>query len=166
MTAGGTDRARNRTSWVWAIATFFGSGFLRPGAGTWASAFTALLWYWAVHNATPAYAHLAAAAGAITATVVGIPCATIVARESQSKDPGFVVIDEVAGQLVPLMLSPANWQYLFASFILFRCFDIWKPPPVRQLELLPEGAGIMLDDLGAGFYALIVLFLLLRFKLF
>ena len=102
--------------------------------------------------------------GAIVSTLIGIPAATIVARESQTKDPGFVVIDEVAGQLLSLILAPAGWKYLFASFILFRCFDILKPPPLRKLELLSEGVGIMLDDIGAGVYALLVLFLLLHFK--
>src|SRR2546423_3165687 len=158
--------ASKRTSWAWAIATFFGSGFLRPGPGTWASAFTCLLWYLAVRNFTVSYAHTVAAGGAIFATLIGIPAATVVARESQKKDPGFVVIDEVAGQFLPLMFAPVNWKYLFASFILFRCFDIIKPPPVRQLELLPEGAGIIFDDIGAGVYALLVLFLLVHFKVF
>ena len=117
-----------------------------------------------VRNSSPSYAHAIALGGAIVSTLIGIPAATIVARESQTKDPGFVVIDEVAGQLLPLILAPAGWKYLFASFILFRCFDILKPPALRKFELLPEGVGIMLDDIGAGVYALLVLFLLLHFK--
>ena len=117
-----------------------------------------------VRNGSPSHAHTMALGGAIAATLIGIPAATVVARESQTEDPGFVVIDEVAGQLLPLILAPAGWKYIFASFILFRCFDILKPPPLRQLELLPDGVGIMLDDIGAGVYALVVLYLLLHFK--
>jgi phosphatidylglycerophosphatase A len=153
-----------RTFWAWSIATFAGSGFLRPGPGSWASALTVLVWYLIVRNGSPSYAHTMALGGAIAATLIGIPAATVVARESQTEDPGFVVIDEVAGQLLPLVLAPAGWKYLFASFILFRCFDILKPPPLRQLELLPDGVGIMLDDIGAGIYALVVMYLLLHFK--
>jgi phosphatidylglycerophosphatase A len=160
-----SSSASQRTPWAWAVATFFGSGLLRPGPGSWASGFVALMWYFSVRNSDSFFAHISAAAAAVLTTVIGIPAATIVARESQKKDPGFVVIDEVAGQLLPLTLAPANWKYLFASFILFRCFDIFKPPPVRQLEALPEGTGIVLDDIGAGLYALLVLFLLLHFKL-
>ena len=160
-----SNSATHRTTWAWAVATFFGSGLLRPGAGSWASGFIALVWYFAVRNSSPLYAHSTAVGAAVLATMIGIPAATIVARESQLKDPGFVVIDEVVGQLLPLTLAPANWKYLFASFILFRCFDIFKPPPVRQLEALPEGTGIVLDDIGAGLYASLVVFLLLHFKL-
>lgn len=162
---GTTSPASTRTFWAWSVATFAGSGLLRPGPGSWASAFIVLIWYLLVRNQSPSYAHLVAFGGAITATLIGIPAATVVARESQIKDPGFVVIDEVAGQLLPLILAPAGWKYLFLSFILFRCFDILKPPPLRRLELLPEGMGIMLDDIGAGIYALLVMFLLLHFKI-
>ncbi len=97
------------------------------------------------------------------AVAIGIPAATLEARGCGKKDPSHVVIDEVAGQLVTLIACPITWQALLAGFILFRAFDIVKPPPVRSLERLPEGTGIVVDDLGAGIYALIVLQLLLRF---
>jgi phosphatidylglycerophosphatase A len=58
------------------------------------------------------------------------------------------------------------WQALLAGFILFRVFDIVKPPPVRWLERLPAGTGIVVDDLGAGIYGLLVLQLLVHFKVF
>jgi phosphatidylglycerophosphatase A len=74
-----------------------------------------------------------------------------------------VVIDEVAGQLLTLVACPIVWPALLVGFILFRAFDIVKPPPVRSLERLPEGTGIVVDDLGAGVYGLIVLQLLLHF---
>jgi phosphatidylglycerophosphatase A len=95
--------------------------------------------------------------------LIGIPAATSVARADRLKDPGHVVIDEVAGQLIALIAAPLGWKSFLAGFILFRAFDIVKPPPVRQLEKLPEGTGIMIDDVGAGVYALIVLQFLLYF---
>lgn len=85
------------------------------------------------------------------------------ARQSGIKDPGFVVIDEVAGQMLPLILAPLRWKYLLLSLILFRCFDIFKPPPLRAFERLPEGAGIMLDDVGAGLYSLAIVAAVLKF---
>jgi phosphatidylglycerophosphatase A len=94
--------------------------------------------------------------------LVGIPAATQVARASGTKDPQFVVIDEVAGQLIALIAAPLTWKTFLAGFILFRAFDIIKPPPARQLERLPEGTGIVLDDVAAGIYALAVMQVLLR----
>lgn len=99
----------------------------------------------------------------VIVVAVGIPAATLEARGCGKKDPSHVVIDEVAGQLVTFLACPIVWQALLAGFILFRVFDIVKPPPVRSLERLPEGTGIVVDDLGAGVYALIVLQLLLHF---
>ena len=95
--------------------------------------------------------------------LIGIPAATRVARASAIKDPQFVVIDEVAGQLITFIGVPLTWKSLLLGFILFRVFDILKPPPVRQLERIPEGAGIVLDDVGAGLYGLAVMHLLLHF---
>ncbi len=84
----------------------------------------------------------------------GIPAATIAARESGRHDPQFVVIDEVAGQWIALLGSPADFRHGVIAFILFRLFDITKPFPVRRLEKLPEGWGIVFDDVAAGLYAL------------
>jgi phosphatidylglycerophosphatase A len=102
---------------------------------------------------------------AAAVTLIGIPAATHVARATGSKDPQFIVIDEVAGQLVALIAVPLAWKTFLAGFILFRVFDIWKPFPIRRLERLPEGTGIVVDDLGAGLYALVVMHLLLHFGL-
>ena len=99
------------------------------------------------------------------AVALGIPAATQVARAAGLKDPQFVVIDEVAGQLIALIAIPVSWQSLLLGFILFRGFDITKPPPVRQLEGLPEGTGIVVDDVAAGLYALAGMHLLLHFGL-
>jgi phosphatidylglycerophosphatase A len=97
------------------------------------------------------------------AIALGIPAATRVARESGINDPSFVVIDEVAGQMIALIAAPVRWKTLLAGFILFRAFDIMKPPPLRRLEKIPGGRGIMLDDVGAGLYALACLQLALHF---
>ena len=86
-----------------------------------------------------------------------------VARALGKKDPSHVVIDEVAGQMVAFIAVPLNWYCLLAGLILFRTFDITKPFPIRRLERLPEGTGIMLDDIGAGLYALAIMQLLLHF---
>jgi phosphatidylglycerophosphatase A len=94
---------------------------------------------------------------------VGIPAATRVARQTGIKDPQFVVIDEVAGQFITLIGAPVSWKTLLLGFILFRVLDTTKPPPIRQLERLPEGTGIVLDDIGAGLYALVIMQLLLHY---
>jgi len=93
---------------------------------------------------------------------VGIPAATQVSRSLGSEDPQIVVIDEVAGQMIALIAVPLAWKTFLAGFILFRAFDITKPPPVRQLESLPEGVGVVLDDVAAGVYALICMQLLVH----
>jgi phosphatidylglycerophosphatase A len=148
--------------WATLVATFFGIGNLRPGPGTWGSAAGLLLW-WAIAYQLPSATRMPAViALALIATLIGIPAATQVARSFGKKDPQFVVIDEVAGQLITLIAVPVTWKTFLAGFILFRAFDIVKPPPVRQLEKLPEGAGIVLDDVAAGLYALAVMQILLR----
>jgi phosphatidylglycerophosphatase A len=121
---------------------------------------------------------------------IGVWSAEKTAAYAGIKDPSFVVIDEVAGMhltlLLPLIpialpnlrshmdlsqfaiffaLSLVNWKYLLIGFLLFRVFDIWKPYPLRRLELLPGGWGIMADDWVAGVYAAILLRLALHFKL-
>jgi phosphatidylglycerophosphatase A len=121
---------------------------------------------------------------------IGVWSAGKTAEYAGIKDPSFVVIDEVAGQhltlmlpLIPLALpnwhshmdlsmfaiffalSLVNWKYLLFGFIFFRLFDIWKPFPLRWLETLPGGWGIMADDWMAGVYAAILLRFALHFKL-
>jgi phosphatidylglycerophosphatase A len=151
--------------WASVTATFFGIGHLRPGPGTWASAATMLLWAALAHALPlPVRTPVLITLGVVT-TLIGIPAATRISRASARKDPSFVVIDEVAGQLISFIAVPLAWKSLLAGFILFRVFDILKPPPVRQLERLPEGTGIVLDDVAAGIYALAVMQLLLHLGL-
>ncbi len=92
---------------------------------------------------------------------IGIWSATLTAQMSGKKDPGLVVIDEVLGQWITLAGAVrVNWKMYAIGFALFRLFDIWKPYPVRGLESLPGGQGIVADDLMAGLYAALVLFTL------
>ena len=163
-----TSNERATTSapaWAWIVGTFFGTGFGRPGPGTWASVATTLLWGGLARFGDPASLPLYAITTAVAVTLVGIPAATRVARALGNGDPSQVVIDEVAGQMIAFIAAPLNWRCLLAGLILFRVFDITKPFPLRRLERLPEGTGIMLDDVGAGLYALAVMQLLLHFNI-
>ena len=147
---------QNSTYWAFAIATFFGAGYLKPGPGTWGSAAAVLLWAaygWLAHP-TPSALSIALIAGIVLAIAFGVPAATIAERESGRHDPGFVVIDEVAGQWTTLLFSPADWRHGLIALALFRLFDIVKPFPVRRFERLPGGWGIVFDDVAAGLYAL------------
>jgi phosphatidylglycerophosphatase A len=84
------------------------------------------------------------------------------ARHFQKKDPGHVVIDEVAGQLLTLLLTGAGWLGAAIGFFLFRLLDIVKPWPANRLEALPEGLGVMADDLMAGVYGCVAMHVVLR----
>ena len=106
--------------------------------------------------------HAALLPALIAASLVVLALGVWAAGEAESffgrKDPGQVVIDEVAGQMVTLLWMPhANWKWLVGGFMLFRAFDIVKPFPARQAERIPRGWGIMLDDVVAGLYALMIL---------
>jgi phosphatidylglycerophosphatase A len=151
--------------WATLVATFLGIGHLRPGPGTWCSGTTVVLWWLLGRWIGPGWQPWAAGLLALAAVLAGIPAATQVARASGRKDPQYVVIDEVAGQLITLIAAPIAWQSLLLGFILFRAFDIVKPPPVRQLERLPQGVGIVVDDVGAGLYGLAVMQIVLHFGL-
>ena len=150
-------------AWAWILGTFFGTGFGRPGPGTWASVLTTLLWGGLARFADPAAVPYFAIGSAVVLTLVGIPAATRVARALGKEDPSQVVIDEAAGQMIAFIAVPLHWPCLLAGLILFRVFDITKPFPIRRLERLPEGTGIMLDDVGAGLYAFAIMQLLLHF---
>jgi phosphatidylglycerophosphatase A len=92
-------------------------------------------------------------------TMAGIWAASRAEKLVRKKDPSIVVIDEVAGQMIALLSGPfwaPTWWSVLTAFILFRAFDIWKPYPIRRLEALESGLGIMLDDVAAGAYALVV----------
>jgi phosphatidylglycerophosphatase A len=163
-----TPATGRKTLWAWAVGTFFGVGLLKPGPGTWGSVAAMLLW---CSVAFPLERHtipgeegfgfillaLLTLIATLIATAIGIPAATRVAQESGREDPGHVVIDEVAGQWLTLAVCRPDLPHALVALALFRLFDITKPWPIRKLEALPGGWGIMLDDLAAGLFGLIVL---------
>jgi phosphatidylglycerophosphatase A len=161
MVESGTASPSGAPLWASLTATFFGIGNMRPGPGTWGSVASMLLWASLARILPLPFRTPVLIALTVIISLVAIPAATRVARASAKRDPSFVVIDEVAGQLISLIAIPLAWKTFLAGLILFRVFDILKPPPVRQLERLPEGTGIVLDDVAAGIYALAVMQLLL-----
>jgi phosphatidylglycerophosphatase A len=170
------------------IGTGFGVGYLKPGPGTFGSLVGVILsifftWWISArhilsfHGATDGPTSFWRSAWGIGYTgyilifvvaAVGVYSSTQMARWVNSKDPQFVVIDEVSGQLITYHIFldlTLNWKAWLLGFLLFRLFDIWKPFPIRRLEKLPGGWGIMADDWLAGIYAAILLRLALHFNL-
>jgi phosphatidylglycerophosphatase A len=164
-----TNSAADKPHLALAIATAFGLGYLPKAPGTFGSLGGVAL-YGVVQYYCPAAFGPGANPGiaarflwlawtALPASVVlallGVWAATRVEESSATRDPQYVVIDEVSGQHLTYLLSLTllDWKYLVLGFILFRVFDIWKPFPARQAESLPGGWGIMADDWIAGIYA-------------
>jgi phosphatidylglycerophosphatase A len=92
----------------------------------------------------------------VAVVLLGTWAAWRVERVLGRRDPSVIVIDEVAGMLVSVLLLPRTLPVLLTAFLLFRLFDIWKPFPVRESQALLGGLGVMLDDLIAGVYALVL----------
>lgn len=160
----GDGASRSRLP-VWAdlVATACHVGRIRPGPGTWGSAIGVILWVLVGNFAGESWRTLSVFGIAVLLTALGMRASTLVARATGLEDPSFVIIDEVVGQLFALIGAPITWKVGVAGFLLFRLFDITKPFPVRHLESLPEGIGIVMDDIGAGLYSLAVLYGLLHF---
>jgi phosphatidylglycerophosphatase A len=139
------------------LGTCFFLGYVPKAPGT-AGSLGALALAWWLHT----YQGVPAAGFAVYAFLLLAPAswaAGRVAEDLGSKDPQIVVIDELLGQWIALAgASTLNWKSWLAAFALFRIFDIWKPPPVRQMERIAGGAGIVLDDVMAGIYAALVLY--------
>jgi phosphatidylglycerophosphatase A len=139
------------------ISTWFGCGRSPYAPGTVGSAAAIC-----IAILLQRYAHFGPLHFAVLAALLFAPAtwaAGLSARAAHLKDPQFVVVDEVIGQWIALAGAPTlHWRSYLAAFALFRLFDIWKPPPVRQLERLPGGLGINADDVMAGIYAALVLF--------
>jgi phosphatidylglycerophosphatase A len=141
-----------------AIGTWFGCGYWPWGPGT-MGALAALVIALAMHAWWGA-GRIAIGVLAVAVVGPGIWAAGRTATIKGKKDPGLVVVDEVLGLWVTLLGAPVlNWKTWLGAFVLFRVFDIWKPWPVRQLESLPGGTGIVMDDLAAGVYGALVLIL-------
>ncbi len=148
------------------LATWFYCGYAPKAPGT-AGSLAALAIAWLLHE----YAGVPPLGFAILALALlgpAIWAADVTARQTGLKDPQIVVVDEVVGQWIAIAgasfgkvgldwHASLNWKALCAAFVLFRAFDMWKPPPVRQLEKIRGGAGIVLDDVMAGVYAALVL---------
>ncbi len=140
---------RSRISLV--IASAFFIGFIPGAPGTCASFAVTLifsLFCFSSYRLLPEL-HLSAVC---LISIAGIFTAAEVSRNREIRDPSFVVIDEVAGQLLTFLFLPANMLNIILGFVAFRAFDIWKPFPIRRLESLKGGVGIMADDLLAGVY--------------
>jgi phosphatidylglycerophosphatase A len=142
----GAPDGRVRSAVAWTAATWFGCGRAPKGPGT-AGTLGAIPLYLLVSM----HGRVAVAMTALAVTALGIWASSVVAREVALKDPQVVVIDEVAGLLVTMIpVARASWQAVLCGFVLFRALDIVKPWPVRRFEALPEGWGIVMDDVAAG----------------
>ena len=160
-----------------ACITVLGSGHLWPAPGSWGSLASALIfaavWWSTKALAAPLWVAdvLIALAGILLASWLSVVWGEWAIRRFESKDPRPFVLDEFAGQWVALIWLPplaatGFWPFawvLGGQFVLFRIFDVFKPPPARQLERLPAGWGILCDDLMAGLYANLVGQLIWRF---
>lgn len=141
----------NRLAAAW--ATCAGIGFIPVAPGTFASLAVVLLHRAVLHRLPPAGMALLI----IVVFITGAAASTRYARLLGRKDPGLIVVDEAAGQLTALLALGTDWRLLLSAFLLFRFFDIVKPWPIGRLERLPDGWGIMLDDVAAGIAAAVVL---------
>jgi phosphatidylglycerophosphatase A len=208
----GSPSLTAKPRFAYAIATVLGTGYLKPGPGTWGSAVGLLIavvshpftWFLllgkGIEVAAGKTAPLMTGFGGtllllvpsvavwLILALLGVRTGRDVSQHAGTKDPQFVVIDEVSGVHLALLLGLApltpltllrpedavtfalysgmsilNWKFLLAGFLLFRLFDIVKPFPCRRLENLPGGWGIMADDWMAGVYAAICLRLALHF---
>lgn len=150
--------------------TTFGLGHCRPAPGTWGSLPPCVMVLGLIAAGYTPHSHPEVYFGALAAVLLAFSVACVAqgkAAEAQfgRKDPSQAVADETAGQCLPLMVLPASasagvgsaWLSVLVAFLLFRVCDILKPPPANQLQALPAGWGILVDDLVAGGYAALVM---------
>ena len=135
----------------WVVGTIFGIGYAPVAPGTVASVVAASLWYWWYPT------HWVQWAVCGVAIVAGTWAGDRLARRFLANDPSQVVIDEFAGMWVALVALPRSLPVLCVALLLFRALDIAKIPPMKQLERLPGGVGIMADDVVAGLIVRIVI---------
>ncbi len=148
----GDERGAAFASW---LATGFGSGFAPVAPGT-AGTLVAVPFGYLLTTGLAGHEFDQLAVLALVA-LLAIWSAGVAARRFGLKDPGQIVVDEIVGYLAAVALLPPGWLTLAVAFVLFRLFDIAKPPPCRWAEGLPGGVGIVADDLLAGLYANLVL---------
>jgi phosphatidylglycerophosphatase A len=132
------------------LASAFGAGYSPVASGT-VGSFVTVVAIWLL-PLTP----LRIAVALVIVVLVGIWAGSRVERVLGKKDPGVIVVDEVAGMLLSVILLPRTIPVLITAFLLFRLFDIWKPFPARESQALTGGMGVMVDDLIAGVYALVL----------
>ena len=141
------------------LATWGGSGYSPFASGTVGTLAAIPFYLWLARLPLPFYLLTLAAFFFLSCWISGK--AEIIFQE---KDSGKIVIDEVVGYLVTMTAIPFDWRYIVAGFFLFRLFDIVKPPPANWFDRkLKNGYGVVLDDVAAGVYAWLCLFILSRF---
>lgn len=133
------------------IATLGPIGYVPKAPGT-AGTLAAMLFLLLARPSAPFFAALL-----LVVTALGVVASGEAEKALRTKDSGHIVIDEVAGYFFAMAFLPQTTGYFLASFALFRIFDIMKPPPIRRLQFLPGGAGVMADDVVAGVFANVVL---------
>ena len=142
------------------ISTFFGLGYFPVAPGTITSLVVVLAYKFYLYQLNwPLYLLIL-----FLLFLVGIYSSTKFSAESNKKDPRKIVIDEACGQLLVLFRMSEAWFPVLASFVLFRIFDIVKPYPIKKVESLPAGWGIMMDDVVAAIYAGVIVNLYLLLK--
>jgi phosphatidylglycerophosphatase A len=147
------------------IATWFGCGYAPKAPGT-AGSLAALLIAIAL-NWVGGYGRWTLLLLTALLLAPGIWSAGVVAKRTNQPDPQIVVVDEVIGQWITLAgAATFNWKTYLAAFVLFRLLDMWKPAPARQFENFPGGWGIVADDVMAGVYGALAIFVLDHLHLF
>ncbi len=142
------------------IGTGFGAGFWPWGPGTAGALLATLIWIGASYIFTPLYLLIFTLVTILLFTFLGIWAADRL-EPFWGEDPSRVVVDEMVGVWIPLLIAaPYTWWHPWIAFLLFRFFDIVKPLGVRKMENLPGGIGVMADDILAGVYSAIILFIL------
>jgi phosphatidylglycerophosphatase A len=165
--------------WAWWVATGLGSGRLRPAPGTWGTLAALVCWclfapYFAMSS--PWFSEALFLGLPLAMSWIAVKASDLVVAETKEKDPGYIVADEWAGMWVTLwpvrwevaghahgFFRPGGWRWLpvvVLPFLVFRILDIWKPWPVREIQVLPAGAGVVADDVVAGLYGIPVVALL------
>lgn len=134
------------------IATCFKVGYLPLAPGTWGSIFAILVWWIFLKDLDPLIFGIII----ILFFFIGIIVSNIIIDQNGDNDPSHIIIDELVGQWLALWMLPDGSFYIIIVFILFRFFDIIKPWPIRFMEQLPKGLGVMCDDLAAGLITLIL----------
>ena len=134
------------------IATCFKVGYLPLAPGTWGSIFAILVWWVLLKDLDLLIFGIVI----ILFFFIGIIVSNIIIDQNGNNDPSHIIIDELVGQWLALWMLPDGSFYIIIVFMLFRFFDIIKPWPIRFMEQLPKGLGVMSDDLAAGLITLIL----------